>query len=112
MADQELLCFNGINGATGNYLLPPMSADAIAAIAMGKPLDPRLKKELAFWAERATTKTFGVAAWIDAGTLRTGIGRRINFRWHFDLPQCVATATTFQKIPASQGTFIASFRKG
>ena len=38
MSDQPVLCFNGINGATGIYLLPSMSADAIA---MGEPLDPR-----------------------------------------------------------------------
>jgi DNA/RNA endonuclease G (NUC1)/V8-like Glu-specific endopeptidase len=83
MADQELLCFNGINGATGNYLLPPMSADAIAAIAMGEPLDPRLKKDLAFWAERASTKTFGLAAGIDAGNVaETGWG--IIFRFDCD----------------------------
>jgi DNA/RNA endonuclease G (NUC1)/V8-like Glu-specific endopeptidase len=83
MPDQELFCFNGINGATGNYLLPPISADAIAAIARGEALDPRLKKDLAFWAERATTETFGPAAGIDFGNVaETGWG--VIFRFDCD----------------------------
>ena len=32
-SDQDLLCFNGINGATGDYLLPPLSAHEISGLA-------------------------------------------------------------------------------
>jgi DNA/RNA endonuclease G (NUC1)/V8-like Glu-specific endopeptidase len=91
MADPQLLCFNGINGATGNYLLPPMGADAIAAIAMGEPLDARFKKDLAFWAERAATKTFGLAAGIDEGNLADA-GWGVIFR--FDADPAIREALT------------------
>ena len=69
MASEELLCFNGINGATGDYLLSGMTAEDVAGIVLGERLDPQLKRELDIWAERATTATFGVAAGIDTADL-------------------------------------------
>ena len=38
--EQELLFFNGINGSTGDYLLPPMTPEQVARIAMGEEFDP------------------------------------------------------------------------
>ena len=35
--DDELLCFNGINGATGTYGVAPMSGTDLAAIIKGEP---------------------------------------------------------------------------
>ncbi len=49
MADQELLVFNGIDGATGDYLLPPMSQEALAAVAQGETLDETHLRELRSW---------------------------------------------------------------
>ena len=37
--DTDLLHFNGINGATGEYDLPPMTAEAIASVVLGETLD-------------------------------------------------------------------------
>ena len=37
----ELLHFNGINGATGDYLLPPLSPAEIVQIARGEGIDPQ-----------------------------------------------------------------------
>lgn len=44
--DDQLLCFNGIDGDTGGYLLPPMAAADIAAIARGERLDAAHLNEL------------------------------------------------------------------
>ena len=38
--------FNGINGSTGEYLLPPLSAEEIAAIAKGETFDSKELSEL------------------------------------------------------------------
>ena len=39
MNDTDLFFFNGINGATGNYLLPAMSAADLAKLAQGEEFD-------------------------------------------------------------------------
>ena len=44
MTDQ--LYFNGINGATGDYALPPMTPAQLAGIVAGEKIDRRLLKEL------------------------------------------------------------------
>ncbi len=44
--DDDLLYFNGINGATGDYLLPPMSPEELGRIALGEKWDPALFNEL------------------------------------------------------------------
>ena len=75
MTDQRLLYFNGINGATGEYLLAPMDVQTIAAMALGEPIDRRLKRDLGYWAERSTAVTYGAAAGIDLSDLsETGWG--------------------------------------
>lgn len=103
MAEQQLLCFNGIDGATGNYLLPPMGADVIAAMAMGEPLDPRAKKDLAFWAERATLETFGLAAGMDAGNLAdTGWGAIFPFDSDPAVREALTPLLTLRKEQASK----------
>ncbi|MGI0484954.1 hypothetical protein ACN4EK_05920 [Pantanalinema rosaneae CENA516] len=45
MSDQ-LLYFNGINGVTGGYLLPPMPLEQVAEMAQGEEFDPAHLKEL------------------------------------------------------------------
>jgi hypothetical protein len=37
---EELLYFNGVNGATGEYLLPPMSVESIASLILGEQAIP------------------------------------------------------------------------
>ena len=71
----ENLCFNGINGSTGEYLLPPMSASEVVAIALGQKIDSRLRKDLASWADRKSESHFEVVAGVDPEKLEeTGWG--------------------------------------
>ncbi|WP_254567923.1 hypothetical protein [Oscillatoria sp. HE19RPO] len=42
----ELYFINGINGATGEYLLPPLTAEQISKIAQGEEFDPEELDEL------------------------------------------------------------------
>ncbi len=46
MADEELLVFNGINGATGEYELPPMKPADIAAVALHEQISEELLRTL------------------------------------------------------------------
>ncbi|MEG4499824.1 C25 family cysteine peptidase [Microcoleus sp. F10-C6] len=51
MNEEDLLFFNGINGSTGDYLLPPLTAEQVSRIAQGEEFDPedlediKLKKQ-------------------------------------------------------------------
>ena len=46
MNEEDLLFFNGINGASGDYLLPPLSAEQVSKIAQGEEFDPEHLDEL------------------------------------------------------------------
>ncbi len=71
----DLLYFNGINGATGQYELPPMSPHDLAGIALGEPLDPEHLSELKAWNEFIQTVHKGVRAGVDTKNLsETGWG--------------------------------------
>jgi hypothetical protein len=61
----EQLYFNGINGATGEYLLPPMSPQDISKIAQGESLERTHLQELKFWYERTTQKFLGPKEGVD-----------------------------------------------
>jgi hypothetical protein len=50
--DSELLYFNGIDGTTGSYLIPPMPAKSLANIAMGERWKPEHLRELEFKKEQ------------------------------------------------------------
>lgn len=56
----EPLIFNGINGATGDYLLPSLTTRDISKIAQGEKLDPAHLQELLRRWEQATQPHFGV----------------------------------------------------
>ncbi len=58
--DQDVLCFNGINGATGEYLLPALSPHEISAIARGEQLDPKVIQELKQWWDRISQPHFAL----------------------------------------------------
>lgn len=71
----ELLVFNGINGASGDYLLPPMSPADLAKIARGEPLDQQHLNELKWRHRQATEAHLGVKEGVDATNLaETGWG--------------------------------------
>src|SRR5688572_26803755 len=48
---QDLLVFNGIDGSTGDYLVPPMLPDVFARIARGGRVERRHLSELRWRAE-------------------------------------------------------------
>jgi hypothetical protein len=56
----DALLFNGVDGATGDYLTPPLPAGALSKIARGVPLDPAHLAELKARYRRDTEKTFAV----------------------------------------------------
>ena len=55
---KNLLVFNGIDGATGDYLLPPLPPEQVAALARGERPDPVHLAELRRRWERVTQQTF------------------------------------------------------
>jgi len=65
----ELLYFNGINGATGGYELPPLPPHDIASIALGEELDPAHIRELKGWNEYVKAVSKGPKEGIDPKNL-------------------------------------------
>ena len=61
----EQLLFNGIDGASGSYLLPPLAPNAIAAAAQGELRDAEQVNELARWLRRVREATLGPKEGID-----------------------------------------------
>ncbi len=61
----EQLMFNGINGATGAYLLPPMSPRELSAIAQGDEQDEEHLSDLKQRYRKSTQTKRGVKAGID-----------------------------------------------
>ena len=71
----ENLVFNGINGATGNYLLPSMTPQQISEIIIGEKGDTEHIQELKWWFQRVTQATLGAKEGIDPTDLaQTGWG--------------------------------------
>lgn len=56
---------NGLDGATGGYLHPALSADQLAGVAIGEPIDTPEVRELRWWHRLRTEQTYGVAQGID-----------------------------------------------
>jgi hypothetical protein len=65
----QLLHFNGVNGATGDYLLTPQPAEVIARIAQGEPLDRNHVAELKDWYLRSITDVHGPKTGVDPKNL-------------------------------------------
>ena len=76
MADNQL-CFNGINGTSGEYLFQDLPPETIARVAKGETIDESHLEELSFWNRLVKQRggTRGVSAGIDANELeQTGWG--------------------------------------
>ena len=56
---EDLFVFNGVDGTTGSYLLPPKPPEVISRRAQGHQIDPADLDELRYWHERATERVFG-----------------------------------------------------
>jgi hypothetical protein len=72
----ERLTFNGIDGASGEYLLPAMSPAQLGEVIRGERQDAQSLKELRWWHQRATQGGhYGVVEGIDPKNLaETGWG--------------------------------------
>jgi len=71
----DLLVFNGIDGASGDYLLPPMTATDVSRVAQGETLDPQHLNELKWKYRESTEGHYGVKDNIDPKKLEeTGWG--------------------------------------
>jgi len=66
---KESLIFNGINGATGDYLLPEMKSKQISEIARGEEQDDEYNKELRWWYQQISSATFAPKEGIDSNDL-------------------------------------------
>ena len=72
--DQDLLYFNGINGATGDYGLPPMAGDELVNFIQGEA-PPENLNELRWRHQQKDQDHFGVKAGVDPKDLgQTGWG--------------------------------------
>jgi hypothetical protein len=81
--ENDLCCFNGIDGATGDYLSPPVTPEELARRAFGGRFERRpdeqveapLRNKLRFFHDRSTQSEFGPREGIDPTDLaQTGWG--------------------------------------
>ena len=71
----QQLFFNGVDGASGSYLLPPLTPRDVAAAARGEPRDSEQVKELMRWLARMREPTLGPKEGVDSKDLAaTGWG--------------------------------------
>src|SRR5262245_33695671 len=71
----EQLFFNGVDGASGSYLLPPLMPRDVVAAARGEPHDSEQVKELKRWLARLREPTLGPKEGVDPKDLAaTGWG--------------------------------------
>ncbi len=71
----QLLTFNGIDGATGEYDIPPMSAQDLARAACSNVLDPQQLSELQWRRQQDSESHFAVKEGVDPKNLaQTGWG--------------------------------------
>jgi hypothetical protein len=64
VADEQLFV-NGIDGASGSYLLPPLTPGDVASAARGEPGDGEHTKELKRWLQRVREATLGPKEGVD-----------------------------------------------
>ncbi len=68
--NQDTAFFNGVNGATGAYLLPPMTAEEISAVAQGDPLPAEwFRQNIEWWNEYVSEAHLGSIAGVDPKNL-------------------------------------------
>jgi hypothetical protein len=92
MAD-ELLVFNGVNGASGGYLLPPMTAQALGQAALGTRWQDDQFRELEDRHKKATEKRYALRAGLDPQKLaEAGWGVIFPGAWDAGVQQAVRGA--------------------
>jgi hypothetical protein len=76
----DKLVFNGINGATGGYLLPNLTPQEVGRLARGEKLDPQQTRELKWWHNRVTESHLGPKEGVDPKKLdQSGWGLIVAF---------------------------------
>jgi hypothetical protein len=76
----DKLVFNGIDGATGGYLLPNLTPQDVGKLARGEKLDPQHVKELKWWHDRVSMSHLGPKEGVDPKNLaETGWGLIVAF---------------------------------
>ena len=71
-----MLAVNGVNGATGEYLLGPLGLRDIAGIAGGEALEQARVRELQRWSERIRSEHLGPVEGVDpTDVVAAGWGR-------------------------------------
>ncbi len=88
MPDPQLY-FNGINGATGDYLLPPMELEEMADLILGEKDDPALLRFLKSWWRLISEEMRGVVFGVDPLDLQQA---KWGIIFHPDEPQEVRDA--------------------
>jgi hypothetical protein len=66
---EGFLYINGVNGASGGYLLPPLQTSVVAALAQGETLEPQEIRALKARYGQATGAVFGVVEGVDPARL-------------------------------------------
>jgi hypothetical protein len=61
----DLLVFNGVDGASGQYLVPPMYPNDISDVARGIVVDESQARELRWWQQRSIEASFGPKEGVD-----------------------------------------------
>lgn len=69
MSEDKYVVINGINGVTGDYLLPEMTPEQISKIAQGEPLDEAFQKELEWRYEQANVAFLALREGLDPKNL-------------------------------------------
>lgn len=67
--ENDLLAINGVDAASGEYLVPPLSPGDVSKLARGEKIDPKLLVELKAKVRRETEETFAPIEGIDANNL-------------------------------------------
>ena len=65
----DVFTFNGINGSTGQYLLPPLTPALLARVARGESLEPGHLAEIKWRQHQAQMQQLGVKAGVQAADL-------------------------------------------
>ena len=69
MHDAPTLAVNGVDGATGEYLIGPLGLADVVAMATGRPPEDAHARELRRWQERVTAEHLGPIEGVDATDL-------------------------------------------
>lgn len=90
---QDSITFNGVNGATGEYLFPPYSIEALGRLALGEKLERAHRDELDWRRRQSQEATYALKAGLDPEDLsQAGWGVIFPAAWSDDLTSSIRDA--------------------